>query len=120
MSSERRHFSRVTFHTAAQLLLDDQSMDVVVLDLSLKGALVRLPAGCRPDKGTPCTFKIKLDTVGDVIRMEMRVTHHEGDYAGLACDAIDLDSITHLRRLVELNIGSSELLDRELAALRSQ
>lgn len=120
MSSERRHFSRVTFHTAAQLQLDDQRMDVVVLDFSLKGALVRLPAGLRPATGTPCTLDVSLDEAGDRITMDMYITHHEGDYAGLACEGIDLDSITHLRRLVELNTGNSALLDRELAALRSE
>jgi len=30
---------------------------------------------------------------------------------------IDLDSISHLRRLVELNLGDEALLERELAAL---
>jgi hypothetical protein len=35
----------------------------------------------------------------------------------LRCDSIDLDSITHLRRLVELNAGDPRELDRELAIL---
>jgi hypothetical protein len=35
----------------------------------------------------------------------------------LLCESIDLDSITHLRRLVELNAGDPALLERELTAL---
>lgn len=117
MTDERRHYSRIAFHTAAQLVLPEGSIDVVVLDLSLKGALVRLPAGTHPQHAMPCTLRVRLDDVGDQIRMETRVTHLEGCYAGLACHSIDLDSVTHLRRLVELNLGDEELLERELSAL---
>ena len=37
--------------------------------------------------------------------------------AGLHCLAIDIDSVTHLRRLVELNLGDPALLEREVSAL---
>ena len=51
--------------------------------------------------------------------MKARVSHVEWRYAGLRCLAIDLDSVTHLRRFVELNLGNPELLERELSALLS-
>jgi hypothetical protein len=35
----------------------------------------------------------------------------------LRCENIDIDSITHLRRLVDLNAGDASLLDREFSAL---
>jgi hypothetical protein len=38
----------------------------------------------------------------------------------LHCDNIDVDSVTHLRRLVALNSGDPKLLDRELAALLTE
>ena len=34
--------------------------------------------------------------------------------------SIDLDSITHLRRLVELNLGDEKLLERELSHLAAE
>lgn len=120
MTDERRHYSRIAFHSAAQLILPEGSIDVVVLDLSLKGALVRLPAATHPENGTQCTLRVRLDDAGDQIRMETRVTHLAGCYAGLACHNIDLDSVTHLRRLVELNLGDEALLERELSALVSE
>jgi hypothetical protein len=120
VTDERRHYSRIAFHAPAQLVLLDRSIDVVVLDLSLKGALVRLPADTHIHDDTPCTLHVRLDEMGDQICMETRVTHVEGRYAGLACHSIDLDSVTHLRRLVELNLGSEELLERELSALLSE
>lgn len=120
MTDERRHYSRIAFHAPAQLVLPDGNVDVVVLDLSLKGALVRLPAEFQVQEGVPCTLRLLLDAVGDSICMEARSTHVEGRYAGLTCHSIDLDSVTHLRRLVELNLGSEELLERELSALLAE
>jgi hypothetical protein len=45
------------------------------------------------------------------------VAHLEGQHIGIECQDIDLASLTHLRRLVELNTGDSELMDRELSHL---
>lgn len=49
--------------------------------------------------------------------MTVSLAHEKGRQLGFYCEEIDLDSITHLRRLIELNLGSSELLERELSAL---
>jgi PilZ domain len=119
VSNERRHYSRIAFHSPAHLILADRNIEVVVVvaDLSLKGALVRLPTHTPLQSGTPCTLRVRLDAAGDHIRMEMSVTHVHGSYAGLVCHSIDLDSVTHLRRLVELNLGDEKLLERELSAL---
>ena len=123
MSNERRHYSRIAFHSAAHLILADRNIEVVVVDLSLKGALVRLPANTPNTSntplpnGTPCTLRVRLDAAGSHIRMETKTTHVDGRYVGLVCQNIDLDSVTHLRRLVELNLGDEKLLERELSAL---
>ena len=45
------------------------------------------------------------------------MTRGYGDLVGMVCRHIDVDSISHLRRLVELNLGDEALLERELAAL---
>ena len=118
MSEERRQYSRIAFHAPARLVFSDRALDIVVLDLSLKGALIRLPANSPVAENE--TGNLHVHLVGDPderISMEIRVAHVEGRYAGLRCERIDLDSVTHLRRLVELNLGNPELLDRELSAL---
>lgn len=51
------------------------------------------------------------------IKMDITVAYIEDQQIGLDCKGIDLDSITHLRRLVELNLGDANLLKRELMAL---
>lgn len=45
------------------------------------------------------------------------MAHCNGEQAGLLCLTIDIDSVTHLRRLVELNLGDTDLLERELSHL---
>lgn len=117
MNANRRHFSRIAFHAPAQLVFADHHDDVTILDLSLKGGLVRLPAGHRARAGENCTLHMPLPGSTTQIRMQGTVAHIAGSYLGLACRNLDLDSATHLRRLVELNLGDPQLLERELSAL---
>jgi len=116
-TDERRHYARIAFHCPAQLVFSAGRLDVVVLDISIKGALIRLPANAALPNGALCQLHVELDAVGEQISMEACVTHLKDGNAGLRCQVIDLDSITHLRRLVELNLGDPQLLERELSAL---
>ncbi|WP_298312756.1 PilZ domain-containing protein [Propionivibrio sp.] len=118
-TDDRRHYSRIAFHTPARLIFPEREIDVRVLDLSLKGALIRLPAQASITAGATCRLQVLLSEgeSADQISMETRVTHVEGDNAGLHCLIIDIDSVTHLRRLVEFNLGDPALLDREISAL---
>lgn len=125
-SEQRRHFSRVSFQDGCTLQINDTALSCNVLDLSLRGALLNLPAsilaGLALARGTPCTLTITLEPDGDAqVVMSAQIAHHDtsGDtlHLGISCREIDLDSITHLRRLVELNLGDAELLEREVALL---
>ena len=49
--------------------------------------------------------------------MRGAVAHRAADTAGIRCDEMDLDSVSELRRLVELNLGDERMLHRELVAL---
>ncbi len=120
MPENRRQYSRVAFHAPARLVFSTRAFDTVIIDLSLKGGLVRLPAQASVAQGENAQLHIPLDDSGQRISMAMRIVHIEGRYAGLHCEHIDLDSVTHLRRLVELNLGAPELLDRELSSLAGE
>lgn len=117
MEHNRRKFSRVPFLSEARLFLPDGEHDVEVLDLSLQGALIHPNASMFVTVGTNCTLIIRLDKAETSIRMDATVIHHLANNYGLACREIDLDSITHLRRLVELNLGDEALADREFSLL---
>ncbi len=115
-SSERRRFQRIEFDAATELAQGERRWPVELHDLSLKGLLVRRPAGWSADAGQPFEARVRLSDDAEV-RMEVTMSHEEGELIGFACQHIDLDSIAHLRRLVELNLGDEALLERELAAL---
>lgn len=119
MARNRRQFSRIPFQTEASLFLPDGEYTVDLLDISLRGALIHPHANMFVTVGTNGTLKIRLDTQGTSIRMEVTVVHHMANYYGLACRDIDIDSMTHLRRLVELNLGDEALAEREFALLTS-
>lgn len=119
MPEQRRHYSRIAFDSPAQLLFAEQQFEVRILDLSLHGALVRLPEHAQPGLATAAQLRLVLDDAGNQICMQTTVAHHEGRRAGLSCQSIDVDSVTHLRRLVDLNAGDADLLQRELSALLS-
>lgn len=114
--SNRRQFWRAAFHSTVQLVDAAGSVPAELVDISLKGALIKVPPQWAGQIGGSCQIKLKLADDA-VILMHALVAHIEGRRVGLHCESIDLDSITHLRRLVELNAGDMALLDRELAAL---
>lgn len=114
MANEQRRFKRIPFDMPGRIV---DTTTVRVIDVSLKGALIAKPPNWKGSKGDTISIELPLDSGEAVIRMDMRVAHIEAERIGLACEYIDLDSITHLRRLVELNIGDDELLQRELAEL---
>lgn len=113
---DRRHFWRAHFHSPVQLAMHAQVTEADLYDISLKGALVKVPDQWSGKRGDTCQVRLKLGTDA-IISMSATITHVDGRRVGLRCDQIDLDSVTHLRRLVELNAGDPTLLDRELVAL---
>jgi hypothetical protein len=116
---ERRHFTRIPIDSRAVLVCDDQQWDTLLLDISLKGALIERPQDFPATPGDNCILQMMLEPQDVVITMQGSVVHSESTHLGFRCDAIDLESISHLKRLVELNLGDEALLERELTELAS-
>jgi hypothetical protein len=113
---EKRQFTRVAFDAPALVQQAGQHWQTTVLDLSLKGILLQGAWPSTLQRGEPVLVRITLAPDCD-ITMQAQWVHSEGDRSGLRCNSIDLDSITHLRRLVELNTGDETILERELTHL---
>jgi hypothetical protein len=116
LSNDKRHFHRIFYNSEATLSSQVSTYPCRVVDISLKGCLLRF--------NTPWIepiediFTLKLQLSEDLtITMQVTVTHVIGNDAGFKCEHIDIDSISQLRRLVELNLGDSDLLERDLLAL---
>lgn len=114
--SERRQFTRIPFDAECELHSDRGTAVVRLLDISLHGALVEsaqpLPVELN-DRARLCLY-----LANDIlIEIPARLTHTRPPQYGFTAAEMDIDSITHLRRLVELNLGDQTLLERELEQL---
>ncbi|MFL6876169.1 PilZ domain-containing protein [Pseudomonas marginalis] len=115
-ASDRRRFRRIAFDAKTELRQNGNEWPVQLVDLSLKGLLAQRPEEWKGNKALPFAVDIRLDPKAH-IKMQVRLTHEADGQLGFVCTDIDLDSISHLRRLIELNLGDQEELERELGAL---
>jgi len=112
----RRSFSRISFDADTFLCQDENRWEVELIDISLNGVLVKLPDNWDGDASRDVSVYIHLGSDA-AINMITRLAHVADGRAGFQCDHIDLESISHLRRLVELNLADTEGLERELSHL---
>lgn len=114
-----RLFSRVPFSAPVTLHLPGKTLEVTLLDIALKGALVQTDVPEDIQLQAPCRLLLPLSNDGETIEMAGTVAHLKDCHVGLRCEHIDLASLTLLRRLLELNTGDADLMDRELSQLFS-
>ncbi len=116
--TDNRRFQRIHFDCKVEFECKELRVICDLLDISFKGALINNCSGSIPAPGTACRLILTLDESSAVqIIMDGNISHNEDNRVGIHCQSIDLDSMTHLRKLVELNLGDDELLHRELEAL---
>jgi len=115
-SSERRHFTRVPFCTTCKLIQGQHANAVDLLDVSLNGALTSKPSALSDIDGVATQLHIELDN-NVLIAMDVELAHQEEHTLGFHCLNLDMESASHLRRLIELNIGVDNASDRVLEEL---
>lgn len=115
--NEKRHFKRIEFDSTTHIFGDSGSWEVPLIDICLKGLLTEKPAKFNAVVGDHFIIEVQLTESDHLIKMNAKIAHIENNSVGFECENIDIDSATHLRRLVELNLGDSVLLDRELSEL---
>jgi hypothetical protein len=116
-AQNHRLYSRVPFVTQVELHLPDQNLRLTLLDIAFKGALLQTSTRQTLALQVPCRLVLPLADGDEVIEMRGKIAHLEADHIGIACDDMDLHSLTNLRRLLALNTGDAELMDRELGQL---
>ncbi len=112
-----RQYCRIPFHADVLLHVDAGTIKVHLVDIALKGALVRTDGPTALVREEPCRLVLPLADSGEGVVMSGHIVHLEQEHIGIACDNMDLTSLTRLRRLIELNTGDAELMDRELSHL---
>lgn len=110
-SSERRHFSRVEFHHEITLTNEtNHPFRGEFSDISLRGMLFH------GDPLPPLNDIVRgVLRLGDVqLTIQGKVVHSSKSRgAAIRFQDLDLESFSHLRRLVSLNMGDSETIDQE-------
>ena len=115
----RRLFTRVLFSIKAVLIVEEEQYPVTIHDISLNGALVTRPSSKASLAGKLGVLNFSLEPDLEPISIHVGVVHVEEDEIGLQCNAIDIDSLSLLRRLIELNLGDDAQLNKELSQLNS-
>lgn len=112
---ERRNFRRVPFATRAEINCSGEKYHGELIDISLKGALVEGKGAIPLSKGNRCELAIHLLNSEITMHFEADIIHRQEDRFGFHFIGLDTESASHLRRLLEFNIGSSEALELEVA-----
>jgi len=115
-SHERRRFSRVLFDAHVELAQADHHWRASLLDISLKGLLLQQTTPAEIDPQQPILVKVMLAD-NTSIALSGILSHQHHQQMGLVCQSIDIDSMSHLRRLIELNLGDTLAAERELSEL---
>jgi hypothetical protein len=113
---ERRQFSRIAFDADVHLTQEGKDYRAQLQDISLNGVLISTPHDYHLRTDMPCTLRVILAD-NAVITMHATLVHSSSDFLGFHCTSIDMDSIIHLRRLIEINLGDSHASERVLAEL---
>jgi hypothetical protein len=121
-AEEHRRFRRIEFVDAVQIISDDvdgaeqHNWQAHCIDISMRGMLLEVPKEFTCSIGTP--YEVQLMLSEDVIiEMPCTLVHSEGQRAGFRAETMSLDSMTNLRRLLELNLANNDEVERELTVL---
>lgn len=110
---DRRRFTRINFDAECEVHYSGGAIVMQLIDISLRGVLLQFHHPLPLDIGGEAEINIYL--ANDVlIRMKTQLNYAEPPNYGFFVTEIDLDSMSHLRRLLELNLGDEGLLEREL------
>ena len=114
--SNRRQFKRIDFEADTLLSQGSIVWSAHLIDLSLKGLLLQRPGNW--DDSSAGIFRIDIRLAANAnVEMDAELVHRGKDRLGFKCLHIGLESIQHLRRLIELNLADAQELERELGAL---
>ena len=117
--TEQRLFQRIKFAVKTEIEIDGNRYEAALVDISLKGALLAFSKEAALDKGKLCHLMVHLDQSDVTLYFTGVVVHTRGNLTGIKFITIDIDTMIHLRSLIELNSGDPDLVRSELNAFIS-
>ena len=122
--SERRRFSRINFQGQCSLIFDKKKehhdFDASLLDISLNGALISINPLIVDLEEEKIQLHLTLNGSDIELLLNGFVCHQQEKLLGLQFTKLSLNTISHLKRLIELNLGDKDSMDREFAQLIEQ
>ncbi|MBB1273003.1 PilZ domain-containing protein [Psychromonas sp. SR45-3] len=119
--SERRKFSRINFQCHCSLIFDQEiathDFDASLVDISFNGALVAVNAFA-PDLNQQ-QVQVILTLEGSEVQLLLNgtVSHQQDQLLGIHFTKTELETMSHLKRLIELNLGNHDEMHREFEQL---
>lgn len=115
---EQRNFSRISFQAHTKIEIKGHPYGSELLDISMQGALInsstKLPLALNED----ALLKVFLPSSSVSMNFSARLVHLDGGHYGFKFISYDADSMTHLRRLLELNLEDQDQVIKELFFLQ--
>lgn len=113
---DRRKYTRVEFHAKAWVRQGGLSYEAGIVDVSLNGILLDTPDTYQIRADQPAEIVITLSE-NAVIKMRSQLIHSSNHIQGFRIESLDMDSICHLRLLIELNMNDPVAPERVLEEL---
>lgn len=114
--SDRRRYPRYPFHSRAALLLDDRELNGTLIDISLAGALFAVDQRIDMPTGTECRLAIHRHRE-PADSMRGIVVYRDRHLLGIQFMEIGGTAESELRLMIDMNLASPGLLERDLPAL---
>jgi hypothetical protein len=116
----KRRFSRVKCIEKSIVETDSGPREVMLHDISLKGALVEIGSDLPVREGERWKLLFQLDHSDVVLQFEAEVVHCRENLAGVKFVEMDLDTMIHLRSLMEARTVNPEQVRHELSFLMDE
>jgi hypothetical protein len=111
-----RRFRRIPFEAEVTLNVDPDSWSGKLLDVAMKGAMVGTDTPLPLTLGSKCSLRISLPGAPISLDFQAELIYCEENCYGFKFISEDLETLTHLRKLIELNTGDAEATRSELSA----
>jgi len=111
--TDLRNYRRIPFTTTATILLGHRRLVCELVDLALRGTLLQTDEEVSLSIGECAQVEIELASSELKLTFEVELIHRAQNQYGFLFIGADDESLAHLRRLLELNLGDGEQVDRE-------
>lgn len=110
-----RRFQRVPFQAETSVSVDESRWQCTLLNIALKGALLESDE-LALEPGAICQMSVRLPGTEISLHFRARLLHHQQNQYGFKFIDVDLQTLIHLRKLIELNTGDGDVIRDELMA----